>query len=196
MIRINLLPVREARRQASIRRQGVILGIAAGAGVALSLTLHMWASAQVTDVQRQIAAEQKRLAELKETKKEVDEYRKREEEIKKKLDTITQLESDRTLQVRIFADIATRIPERMWLQELALKKGRMMMVGVSIDAEIVAEFLASLGDSPLFYDVELQETRLREQNGLKLSSFKVVSGYGKRPEPPAPPASSARGARK
>jgi type IV pilus assembly protein PilN len=195
MIRINLLPVREAKRQASIRRQGVILGAAAGVGVALSLMINMWASAKVSDVQRQINDATQKLGALKETRKEVEAYRQREEEIKRKLDTIARLESDRTLQVRILDDIATRIPERMWLHELALKAGKMTMTGVSIDAEIVAEFLSSLSDSPLFYDVELEETRLREQNGLKLSTFKIVSGYGTREPAAAGSAAPARGPR-
>ena len=195
MIRINLLPVREAKRQASIRRQGVFLGMAVGVGVVCSLLVHMYASAQVADREAQIRQATAELAKLKETRKEVDAYREREAEIQRKLDIIARLESDRTLQVRILDDVSTRIPERMWLQELSLKKNRMTMTGVSIDAEIVAEFLSSLAQSDLFYDVELEETRLREEKGLKLSTFKIVSGYGPRPAPAAP-AAPGRPARK
>jgi Tfp pilus assembly protein PilN len=58
-----------------------------------------------------------------------------------------------------------------------MKGGALTMAGVSLDAEIVAAFLASLSESEMFQDVQLDETRLTETDGLKLNSFKIRSRY-------------------
>jgi Tfp pilus assembly protein PilN len=74
-------------------------------------------------------------------------------------------------------EIATRIPKRLWLTSLSLKEGVLQLAGVSLDAEIVAAFMTSLSESPIISNVELEETKLEETEGLKLNSFKVRSSY-------------------
>jgi len=190
MIRINLLPVREAKKKASVRKQGVFLGIGAAVGLVLAILWNVAVSAQAKSKQAAIARANVELAQLKETRAEVDRYTKEKKEIERKLGVISNLEANRTGRVRILDEIATRIPERMWLEEMTLKGTEISFQGVSIDAEIVAEFLTSLSDSDLFEDVELEETSLKEQNGLKLNVFKVhgrvTSGA------PAPPSAAGK----
>lgn len=189
MIRINLLPVREARRQANVRKQGILLGLGAVAGVVVSMGLNLTVSAQAKAKQAEIVAATAELDKLKETKAEVERYRQERDEIDRKLTVIARLEENRTGPVRILDDIATRIPERMWLQELSLKGGELSIRGVSIDAEIVAEFLTVLTDSEWVRDVELEETTLKEEGGLKLNIFRVRGQTGRAvPETPANPA--------
>lgn len=178
MIRINLLPVREARRQANLRQQAMLLGTAAGAAVFVCLWLH-WSvsSAQAAEEQRIVKAKVE-LKQLEATRKEVDRFRKEKEEIERKLAVIAELERNRQGPVRIMDELAMRIPKRMWLTELKMNDGSLELKGVSLDAEIVAAFLASLSESELIQSVELDETRLEETDGLKLNSFKIHSRYG------------------
>lgn len=182
MIKVNLLPVREARRAANLRQQGMLMGAAAAAGLLICAWLHISIGSAQSAEQTRIAQARVELKGLETTRKEVERFRSEKEEIEKKLAVIARLEESRQGPVRILDEIATRIPKRIWLTQLKMQGGRLDLVGVSLDAEIVAAFLASLAESDLFHDVELDETRLAETDGLKLASFKLHSRYG--PEQP------------
>jgi type IV pilus assembly protein PilN len=177
MIRINLLPVREARRQAGLQKQAALLGGAVALGAVICVWMHVSVSSAQSDELRRIIEAKAELKQLEVTRNEVERFRKEKEEIERKLGVIATLEQSRQGPVRIMDEIAMRIPKRMWLTQLKMQGGSLEMSGVSLDAEIVAAFLASLGESELFQDVELDETRLSETDGLKLNSFKIHSRY-------------------
>jgi type IV pilus assembly protein PilN len=190
MIRINLLPVRESKKQARLRTQAILLGVAAGAGVLICVGVHTAVASRAAAKRAEITTAQGELAQLEATRKEVERYRAEEEEITKKLNVIDSLEKARFTNVRIMDAISSRIPERMWLTELALVDGGLHIKGISLDAEVVAEFLGKLESAPDFHGVELEQTSLAEAYGLKLNSFEVNAGYGT-PAAPADPAASA-----
>lgn len=177
MIRINLLPVREARRAANLRKQSVFLGGAVGAGVAISLIISMWMTARIAHERTLVSAREAELKKLELVQKEVKKFQDEQHEIEQKLATIDQIEAARTGPVRIMDELAMRIPQRVWLTTLSAKGGVLVLEGNSIDAEIVADFAAALEDSPMLSHVDLQETRLEEQDGLKLSAFKMTAQY-------------------
>ncbi len=177
MIQVNLLPVREARRQAGIRQQAMVLGLAAGLGLLVCVWIHVSIAAKQNAQQRQIAAAKSELKELETTRAQVEKFRSEREEIERKLKVIDDLEMNRTGPVRLMDEIAQRIPKRMWLTELRMDKGVLTLEGMSLDAEIVASFLTSLAESEMISDVELEKTRLEEHDGLKLNSFEISSRY-------------------
>ena len=191
MIRINLLPVREAKRQANMRKQGALLGVAAGMGVLLSVAWNLTIVSAASAKQAEIRDAKKELKQLESTREEVERFREEKEDIENKLSVIQNLQRNRTGQVRILDEIADRIPERMWIESLDLSGGNVKIGGVSIDAEVVAEFLNALAASPELRDVDLEETTLVKTDGLKLNKFRVTARYGS-----APPASSGKPGKK
>ena len=177
MIRINLLPVREARRAANMRKQGMLLAIAAGAGVAVCLLISTWMAARIAHERALIAKSEADLKKLEATMTEVKKYQAEQEEIEQKLAIIDQIEAARMGPVRIMDELATRIPQRVWLTKMVEKGGTLELEGRSIDAEVVADLAAVLEDSPMLSGVDLQETHLEEVDGLKLSAFKMTAQY-------------------
>jgi type IV pilus assembly protein PilN len=175
MIHINLLPVREARRQASLRAQGVLLGGAVAAAVVVCAFLHLSIASSIGGEREKIQAAKVELAKLEEARKQVDRFRREKEEIEQKLGVIHRLEESRTGPVRMMDEIASRIPERLWLAELDMRGGALKMKGTSMDNETVAAFMTSLEASPLIGAVELKQTRLVEGGGLKLVDFEIQS---------------------
>ena len=178
MIRINLLPVREARRQANLRQQGIFLSAAVGLAALVCIWMHLSIKSAQRTQNKQINASKQELQQLEATRKEVDRFRKEKEEIERKLAVIVELEQSRQGPVRILAEIATRIPKRVWLTGLEMNAGIIELEGVSLDAEIVAAFMATLGESEFISGIELDETRLEEQDGLKLNTFTINGRYG------------------
>jgi type IV pilus assembly protein PilN len=177
VIRINLLPVREARRQARQIRQGLYLGSAAGIGVLLCVVLQIWMAQQIRSHRALLVAKEAELKRLEETQKEVKQFEQEKADIEAKLAVIQEIEKARSGPVRLMDTVATQIPKRVWLTELSAREGKLEMQGRSLDAEIVAEFLTSLENSEMIENVELQETQLRELEGLKLNTFKLKGEY-------------------
>lgn len=175
MIRINLLPVRESHRQAVIRQQGMLIGLAAAVGLVVAVGLHLSIEARISTARSRIQAAEAEFAKLKGTLEKIEVYKKRKEEIQRKLAVITELERARSGPVRILDEIATRIPDRLWLTNLSLKSGLLQLTGYGLDNEIIAAFMTSLGESEFLSNVELVETHLESKKGLRLSSFKIRS---------------------
>jgi type IV pilus assembly protein PilN len=175
MIRINLLPVREARRAANLRQQGVLLGVALAAALVVCTGMHLSISASIASERGKIQTARVELAKLEETRREVERFRREKEEIERKLGVIQTLEESRVGPVRVMDEIASRIPERLWLGELDLRGGVLKLKGTSLDNEVVAAFMTSLESSPRIQGVELKQTRLVEAGGLKLVDFEIVS---------------------
>ena len=71
-------------------------------------------------------------------------------------------------------ELATHTPERLWLDSISARNNRLELTGQSLDNELVAVFLGSLGDSPYFKDVDLNSTELgKGPEGLKVVKFKI-----------------------
>jgi type IV pilus assembly protein PilN len=175
MIRINLLPVREARRQASLRAQGILLAGAVVAGAAVCAFLHVTISSSIAAERGKIQSAKVELAKLEEARAQVDRFRREKEEIEQKLGVIHRLEESRTGPVRLMEEISTRIPERLWLVELEMQGGVLKMKGTSMDNETVDSFMTNLEASPMIDSVELRQTKLVEGRGLKLVDFEIES---------------------
>jgi type IV pilus assembly protein PilN len=186
MIRINLLPVREARRAANIRKQGMLLVFAAGAGIVLCLLISTWMAARIAHERSLVTAREAELKKLEATMNEVKKFQAEQQEIEQKLAIIDQIEAARMGPVKIMDELATRIPQRVWLTKMVEKGGVLELEGRSIDAEVVADFVVALEESPMLSAVDLQETKLEEVDGLKLSNFKLTAQYPFLKDPGAP----------
>jgi type IV pilus assembly protein PilN len=183
MIRINLLPVREARRKAGLRQQGILLGGAAGAGVVLVLGLHLQIGSEISNTRAQIVATEGEFQRLRGTLEKIEHFRRQKENIQRKLSVISDLEASRSGPTRILDEIATRIPDRMWLTSLSLRGGSLELTGYGLDNEIIAAFMTSLEESDYLKEVELLETKLEDKSTLKLNGFKIRSRESRPPSP-------------
>ena len=177
MIRINLLPVREARRQASLRRQAIFLGVAVGLGILLCVALQISMNSRISGRQAMLATKNQELKRLEATQQEVKRFEREKADIEAKLSVITEIEKARIGPVKVMDTIATQIPKRVWLTSLNAKEGALEVQGRSLDAEVVAEFLTNLEATPMLNNLELQETQLKEIEGLKLNTFRFKGRY-------------------
>ena len=70
--------------------------------------------------------------------------------------------------------MAARTPERLWLTSVVTEGRTILLVGQSLDNDIVALFLRSLGESDFFTEVDLDKTEMKgEKDGLRLVSFRI-----------------------
>jgi len=185
VIRINLLPVREARRKADLRQQLVLLGATTVGALVLALGIHQFVRSGVNRANERVSALNAQLAQFKPQQEQVEGFKNKKSEIEQKLEVIQRLERSRSGPVHILDELARRTPERVWLTTLSATDGRIELEGMSLDNELVALFLTALNDSAYFANVELKETELKTVDSLKLNTFRIVAQL-ESPDAPAP----------
>jgi type IV pilus assembly protein PilN len=186
VIRINLLPVREARRKAGVRQQMVMLAASLIGAVVISAGFHSWMLASISGAKGRVASLNAQLEQFKPQQEQVAQFKAKKAEIEQKLAVIENLERSRSGPVHIMDELASHIPERVWLTGLTADSGRIALGGMSLDNELVALFLTSLNDSPYFANVELESTELQLVESLKLNTFRIRAAL----ESPDAPASA------
>ena len=175
MIRINLLPVREARRKADLHQQFVLIAAAAVGSLVLVTGVHQFVRSSITNANKRVETLKTQLAQFKPQQDQVEAFKAKKADIEQKLDVIDRLERSRSGPVHILDELASRTPERVWLTTLSATGGTIELKGMSIDNELVALFLTALNDSAYFANVELKETELKTVDQLKLNTFRIVA---------------------
>ncbi|MEB2343681.1 MAG: PilN domain-containing protein [Deltaproteobacteria bacterium] len=173
MIRINLLPVREARRKAGVRQQMMLLAASLVGAVLLAGVVQVWMMGRISATRGRVAALEKQLEQFKPQQEQVAKFKAKKAEIEQKLAVIENLERSRSGPVHIMDELASHIPERVWLNDLNADNGQIALGGMSLDNELVALFLRALDDSPYFARVELESTELKLVDSLKLNTFQI-----------------------
>jgi type IV pilus assembly protein PilN len=175
MIRINLLPVRAARRREAVQRHLIVF--AAGLVVLVGAGLFMYSSdsRQLGDVLRGNDVLRSDIEDLKKIIGEVDEYKAEERALAKKLGIIEDLRAKKTGPVRMLDRVANDIPDKLWLTELKEQDQKVTLKGVSINNEVIATFMGRLEDSPLFAEVYLVSIERESIDELNLKRFTITS---------------------
>ena len=166
MIEINLLPVREAKRKADLRQLAFMLGATLLGIVALAAMFHLSVINDISNSRGQIAQLQAQIDQFKPQLADLD-------------GTLGQgferLDRNRSGPVRVLDELATHSPDRLWVTRISASNGVITIEGISLDNELVALFLTTLGDSPYFANVELQETEAVDHDGLRLNEFALTA---------------------
>ncbi len=174
MIQINLLPVREAKRKADVKQNVLELVLALIVVAAAVGFAHTDLQTKIDTAQGRVTQMQKDIEKFKPQLDQVAAFRAKKAELQKKIDVIAGLDRARKGPVRVMDELATHTPERLWLDSVSTKGTQIELTGQSLDNELVAVFLGSLGDSPYFANVDLNSTELGDgPDGLKVVKFKI-----------------------
>jgi type IV pilus assembly protein PilN len=178
MIEINLLPHRESRRIADLRQTFAILFLGlvlVGGGIffiARDLSVNL-DNAETTVRQLEAAIDQ-----FKPQQAQVASFKKQRKRLEDKIDIIKGLESARSGPVRLFDQLSSLTPDRLWLKRLKSDGTTIVLEGSSLDTGIVADFLRSLNQSENFSEVDLKKTKGgKEVGGVRLVDFKISAQF-------------------
>jgi type IV pilus assembly protein PilN len=193
MIRINLLPVREARRRADVQQQLAVFGLVLAASLGAVGWTHWAMRSRIADAEKRVVETEAEIKKYDEQLAQVEAYKAKKKEVQDKLDVIHGLERSRSGPVHMLDELAVHTPERMWLTKLEAKSGKVTISGMSLDNEIVAMFLTKLNDSAYFDRVELGATELDTKSGFKLNKFEVSAMLDDPNKPKAAPQEAGAG---
>jgi type IV pilus assembly protein PilN len=155
MIRMNLLPVRDLKRQSQLRQQLYLFAAIVGVmllGVGFVWVTDMWAIAALEDEKATLQAEFER---LKPIVTEVNALEQREKLLHARLATIQRLRSNQRGPVRVLDELSRNLPAQAWLEAIDESAGVYKVVGYALTNFAIADFLRSLQRSKEFTRVDL-----------------------------------------
>ncbi|NJK90176.1 MAG: hypothetical protein HC923_12850 [Myxococcales bacterium] len=173
MIRINLLPVRKTQKTKSVQQQLLVgVGILLTA-VIISIVWTAAVSGAADEKKQKVAEKTEELRQLDKIIGEVNEFTAKKDELEEKLKVIENLRKSKTGPVKAFDDLASEIPNRVWLSEVGEAGGRLKLKGSAIDPEDISAFMKALQKSPYFQNVNLSFSKSRREGSIVLYDFEI-----------------------
>jgi type IV pilus assembly protein PilN len=176
MIKINLFPYRAAKIQENIRRQVTIYFLSVIFLILTMSYLFINLNKEIKSLRQRYAARQRELATFKDTNAKINALKKNIAELKVKLETINELERAKTGPVKLLDDISMSVPkDKLWLTNIAEKKGTLSLTGTAMDNETVADFMKRLDGKKTITSVKLIKTKRKiiKDLGLNLKDFDI-----------------------
>lgn len=144
MIRINLLPVKAAKKREMGKQ---VLFLFAAVILLAGVLNYLWYDNRESERQKaqdQIAATQKRIAELEKVIGEVNQINERKKELEDKLKVLAELRKGRAGPVKFMDALATATPKNVWVLEFEESGQEVRLKGTATSHEEVAEFMRQL----------------------------------------------------
>ena len=171
MIRINLVRGKRKRKK-EINLGGLYLLIPLLAIVGV-LLFHRSVAGKIEDLEAGIGKANAEVARLKKEIGEVENFKVRKAELQQKVDVISKLQQGRKGPVKIFEALSASIPEKCWIDRLALKGPRIDIAGYALNNYTIANFMTALGQSGRFRDVVLGSADQATVSNVKLVRFSL-----------------------
>lgn len=171
MIKINLLPVRAAKKKETAIQQVIIAGVVVVLVGAIVVSLYAVKHVQVNAAKDDITSANKKIEELKTKIGKLEELKTLKEQVKKKLDVLSQLRKNKTGPAQRLATISDLTPEKLWLTNYSENSQDVKISGIAFTEELIAQYMKTLEASSDFMTVELLVSEQTEVAGTKLKKF-------------------------
>ena len=204
MVRINLLPHREQKRQAR-QRQFISLAIGlAVLGIAVVGLGHVVIAARIDNQGSRNKLLQDEIVKLDEQIKEIDKLREQTQALLARKQIVETLQANRTEAVHLLDQLVRQLPDGLYLKSVKQTGGRVTLVGYAQSNARVSTLMRNIESSPWLQQPELVEIKSipsPTNKDLRVNEFtlnvqlkqlapleepKIVPGTGAR-TPAAPP---------
>ena len=205
MIRINLLPHREQKRQAR-QRQFVSMSIGlAIMGLALVALGWVVLNTQIENQEGRNTLLKTEIAKLDEQIKEIDKLREQTQALLARKQVVETLQANRTEAVHILDQLVRQLPDGIYLKSVRQTGPRIQLVGYAQSSARVSTLMRNLDASPWLTQPELVEIKLVPSpiaKDLRINEFTLnakmkqlappeeAKSPGARPAPAAPAAAT------
>lgn len=174
MIKINLLPLRAAKKKETAIQQFVIAGVVVVLIALIITSLYVVKHVQVNLAKDDITSATNKINELKTKIGKLEELKTLKEQVKKKLDVLSQLRKNKTGPAQRLATLSDLAPERLWLTSYAESGQDVKVSAISFTEDLIAQFMKALEASSDFMAVELVVSEQAEVAGTKLKKFDIT----------------------
>ncbi len=182
--RMNLLPWREMRRREQDRQ---LLTIAIGAWVLMALIVfyvYMHVTALVDNQNKRNQYLQGEITKVENQIKEIANIKKQRQDLIARMNVVYQLQADRARIVRVFDELARRLPEGVQFTSVKLTGGNLAIQGVAQSNARISALMRNLSASDWFSDPELDVINVRQTGSDRVSEFALhVKQVAKKQKP-------------
>jgi type IV pilus assembly protein PilN len=159
MIKINLLPVRAAKKREFGRQQIVLFAL-----VLIGAAIGNWfwynkVHSELAQLDQQISRTRAEIAQLEKTIGEVKSIKEDKKALEDKLKILETLKKGRSGPVRVMDDLATIIPPKVWIVDYAETAGSVAIQGKAAAYEDLSAFSKKLKESKHFNNVTIKNAR-------------------------------------
>jgi len=197
IVRINLLPHREQRRQAR-QRQFISLAIVLSAlSLAVILLVHGVFSAQIDNQNSRNALLKTEIAKLDEQIKEIDRLREQIQAVISRKQVVETLQTNRSEAVHLLDQLVRQLPDGVYLRSIKQVGTKVTLNGYAQSNARVSTLMRNIESSPWVGHPELVEIKLvpapgaPPAAGLKMSEF-TLNLQVKRAAPATTPAAAPK----
>ena len=174
MIKINLLPVRAAKKKETAIQQLAIAGIVVVLTALIISTLYAVKHVQVAAAKDDISSAGNKIKELDTKIGKLNELKALKEQVKKKLDVLSQLRKNKTGPAQRLATLSDLTPEQLWLTSYSESGQDVKISGIAFTEELIAQFMKALEASNNFIAVELVVSEQTVVAETKLKKFDLT----------------------
>lgn len=190
MIRINLLPHRELKRQAQRRQIAILAGITAGLGALVVAAVHV---AIITQIEYQNGRNKYLKDQITVLDKQIDEIKKLKEQTQALLarkKVVETLQTGRSDVVHMLDELVRLLPDGVYLKTISQSGNGIALTGFAQSNARVSTLMRNLEDSPWLEGSTLVEIKAAQVSGQRLSDFTLVVSLSRAPaaQPAAAPA--------
>lgn len=192
MIRINLLPWREARRKAHNLQFYILMAMVAGLAGSIVLLVHGYYATRIS-----IQDERNRFLKNENVKldKEIAEIKKLKEEIQSLLSrkrVIETLQADRAQTVYLLEQLVRQTPDGVYLSSVRQKGAKVSLTGYAQSNARVSTLMRNFEASDFLSNPVLVEIKAVNINNRRLSQFVMNVSIKPQQVEPAPAKGAAR----
>ncbi len=201
MIRINLLgQIRPKAARRPVDTGAAMPLVFIGAGLLLGCLFlfyfyHSWQT-QLNEENARIKQLQSQKTELEQIKLQVESFEKQKQVLMQRVNTIEQLQKDRTGGQELLDQVANTVSraENLWLTSMTKKGSEVTLEGAAASINSVANFITALKRSGYFQKIEIKESKQDDKNTtVQTFLFTInaeIASTGPDATPQAKPASS------
>lgn len=200
MARINLLPWRAERRKQRQKEFGVMLGLAAIAGVVLWFLVNSYYNAQISGQNDRNAYLQQQIQQVDAQIKEIDELDKKKAKLLARKQVIEQLQANRSQMVHLFDQLVRTIPDGVILTSIKQEGDKLTLEGRSQSNARVSTYMRMLEGSGWMTKPDLSVIEAKEGDpglpytftlSVMLANPNAPKDANGKPLPPGSPAPAA-----
>jgi len=175
MIRINLLPHREQKRQAQQRRYLGLLffSLLLSAGVVILGYGVLQARIDIQADRNRLLTEEN--AKLDHEIAEIEKLKSEKQALLDRKQVVERLQSNRTMAVRIMDQLVRQTPEGVYLKGFRQSGDGLSFLGFAQSSARVSIYMRSINDSPVFEQPLLIEVKSANVGNQKLAEFSLSS---------------------
>lgn len=174
MVRINLLPHREQKRQA---RQRQFVSIAVGLailGIAVVGLGHVVIAARIDNQNSRNNLLKSEIAKLDEQIKEIDRLRDQTQALLARKQVVETLQANRTEAVHLLDQLVRQLPDGLYLKSVKQNGTRVTLTGYAQSNARVSTLMRNIESSPWLTSPELVEIKSVAVDKQKVNEFTLV----------------------